>query len=96
MVSLEAIIHVQRELAVYAPGPSDITPELVPFDGIQRHPPEHVTFPVDVVVVTGVVVDAGVVVTGVVVGAGVLRTGVVVVVRFMKHNEAVKPAPTPL
>ena len=91
MVSLEAIIHVQRELAVYAPGPSDITPELVPFDGIQRHPPEHVTVPVD-----PVVFGAGVVVTGVVVGAGVLRTGVVVMVRFMKHNEAVKPAPTPL
>ena len=88
MIPLEAIFHLQRFKAVYAPVPSDITPELVPLDGLQRHPPEHVTFPVDVVVVTGVAVGAGVVVTGVVVGAGV---EVIDVVRPMYH-EASNPS----
>ena len=100
MIPLEAIFHLQRFKAVYASVPSDITPELVPLDGLQRHPPEHVTFPVDVVVfgagvvVTGVAVGAGVFVTGVVVGAGVeVIDGAIVtdVVRPMDH-EASNPS----
>jgi hypothetical protein len=89
MVPPEAMIQEHKAESGYVPGPSDITPELVPLDGSHRHSPEHVTVPV----VFGNNGGAGVVGAGVVVmpgGAGV------VVVRWMKHTEAVKPSRTSL
>ena len=58
----ETMVQVHTALFVYLPGPSVITPELVPLDGSHRHPPEHITCPevpaagAVVLVATGVVV----------------------------------------
>jgi len=107
MISLEEMVHLQSALLPYfdhQPGagvgvtpssPSDIEPDVIPFDGLHEHPPQpeyhaqQLTFPAigpvaGAVIVVGAgvvtVVAAGVVV---VVGAGVVvvvTAGVVLVV----------------
>lgn len=85
IVPPEAIVHVQLASLAYGAGPSDITPALVPLDGSHRHPPEHVTRPVELskrvsAVGAGVVVVVRVgVVVAVVLVVLVVTVGVVVV-----------------